>query len=78
MATKKKPAGSQSKKHPPQKKPDGILKEAWDNMSRDFNRVMPEKLRERKDKKKFVFWLFMLELLVLGAVGRFVYEWWTG
>lgn len=78
MATKKKPARPQTQKRPPQKKPDGILKEAWDNMSGDFNRLLPEKLRERKGKKKFVLWLFVLELVVLGAVGKFVYAWWRG
>ena len=60
------------------KKQESVFKEAWENMSEDFNRFMPEKLRGRKDKKKFVLWLFILELLVFGAIGTFVYRWWVG
>ena len=60
------------------KKQESVFKEAWENMSEDFNRFMPEKLRGRKDKKKFVLWLFILELLVFGAIGTFVYRWWMG
>ena len=60
------------------KKLESVFKEAWENMSEDFNRFMPEKLRGRKDKKKFVLWLFILELLVFGAIGTFVYRWWVG
>ncbi len=60
------------------KKRDSVFKEAWENMSGDLERLMPEKLRERKGKKKFVLWFFVLELLVLGAVGKFVWEWWVG
>ncbi len=55
----------------------GVFKEAWNNMSRDFNRLIPKKLQGCKDKKKFVLWLFLLELLVLGWVGKLVYGWWV-
>ncbi len=60
------------------KQQDSVFKEAWENMSEDFNRFMPEKLRGKKDKKKFVLWLFILELVVFGAIGTFVYQWWVG
>ena len=60
------------------KKQESVFKEAWENMSEDFNRFMPEKLRQRKDKKKFVLWLFVLELVIFGAIGTFVYQWWMG
>jgi hypothetical protein len=60
------------------RKQQNVFQEAWSNMSADFNRLMPEKLRQRKDKKKFVVWLFILELVVLGVVGKFVYGWVTG
>ena len=43
-------------------------------MSADFNRLLPEKARN-KDKKKFILWLFLLELLVLGVVGKFLFDW---
>lgn len=60
------------------KKQESIFKEAWENMSEDFNRFMPEKLRQKKNKKKFVLWLFILELVAFGAIGTFVYQWWAG
>ena len=63
-------------KHKPKKNPDSVFREAWDNMSADFNRLLPEKLRQRQDKKKFVLWLFILELLVLGGAGTVLYRWW--
>jgi uncharacterized ion transporter superfamily protein YfcC len=59
------------------KKQESVFKEAWSNMSEDFNGLMPESLRERKGKKKFVLWLFILELLVLGGVGTLIYQWWV-
>ena len=65
-------------KHHSPKKQQSVFQEAWSNMTEDFNRLMPEKLRQRKDKKKFVLWLFILELVVLGVVGKYVYGWITG
>lgn len=62
----------------PKKQRESVFKEAWDNMSSDFNQVLPEKMRQKQGKKKFVLWLFILELVVLGAVGTFVYSWLTG
>lgn len=58
------------------KKQESVFKEAWNNMAADFNRLMPEKLHQRKGKKKFVLWLFILELVVLGVVGKLIYQWW--
>jgi len=55
-----------------------IFKEAWDNMSKDFNGLLPEKLRGRKDKKTFVLWLFIFEVVVFGVIGTAVYRWWVG
>ena len=63
---------------PSPRKQENVFQEAWSNMTEDFIRLMPEKFRQRKDRKKFVLWLFVLELVVLGAVGKFVYEWATG
>ncbi len=57
---------------------ESVFKEAWNNMSEDFNRFMPEKLRGRKDKKTFVLWLFILEVVIFGAIGTFIYQWWVG
>ena len=60
------------------KRQESVFKEAWNNMSEDFNRLLPEKFRGQKDKKKFVLWLFILEIVVFGAIGTFIYRWWTG
>lgn len=58
-------------------KKESVFKEAWDNMSNDFNRLLPEKFQGQKDKKKFVLWLFILEVVVFGALGTFIYRWLT-
>jgi len=63
-------------KRPASKPQQSVFQEAWSNMTGDFNRVLPEKLRN-KDKKKFVLWLFIVEVVVLGVVGKLVYEWWV-
>lgn len=60
------------------KQQESVFKEAWNNMSEDFNRFMPEKLRAKQGKKKFVLWLFILEFVVFGAIGTFIYKWWLG
>lgn len=57
------------------KKQDSVFKEAWDNMSADMDKFMPEKLQGKQGKKKFVLWLFILEVLVLGVIGKLVYNW---
>lgn len=66
-------------KRPPQKtqqaKRQGILQEAWQNMMNDMDRVLPEKLHGRQGKKKFVLWLFVLEVVVIGGIGAFIYDW---
>lgn len=73
--TKKKTTPSK----PPAARPrQSVLREAWDNMTDDFQRLLPESLRQRPGKKKFVLWLFVVELLVLGVVGKFVYDWLAG
>lgn len=54
-----------------------VVRQAWEDMNRDFDRLLPERLRNR-DKKPFVLWLFLLELLVLGVAGSFLYNWLAG
>ena len=55
-----------------------VFREAWENMQGDLDKVLPEKLQGKRGKKKFVLWLFILELLVLGVIGKLVYEWLVG
>ena len=73
--TKKVTGGRQAPKRAAS--PTSVFKEAWENINRDFNRLLPETLRKR-DKKKFVLWLFILEILVLGTVGKVIYDWLAG
>ena len=71
-------AKKKSAKPKPEKSPsESVFKEAWEKMSDDFNRLMPEMFRN-KEKKKFVLWLFLVELVVLGVIGKFVYDWLVG
>jgi len=53
----------------------GVVQEAWQNMMRDFDHVLPEQFKGGKGKKKFVLWLFILELIVIGLVGKLIYSW---
>ena len=57
-------------------KPDSVFKEAWNNMSSDFNNLIPKQIHPAGDKKKFVLWLFVLELIGLGVASWFGYSWW--
>ncbi len=62
-------------RRPPAKAQQSVFQEAWSNMTADFDRILPESLRRREGKKKFVLWLFVVEVLVLGVIGKLVYEW---
>jgi len=64
----------QSKSKPPQ----SVFQEAWSNMMEDMDRFLPGKLKGGEGKKKFVLWLFILELVVLGVIGKLVYGWIRG
>lgn len=58
------------KKEPPQ----SVVGEAWQNMSRDLDRWLPAKLRG-KGKWKISLGMAAVELLVLGVVGKLIYDW---
>lgn len=66
----------------PKKKPDNVFKEAWGNMSSDMSKILPEsvvkKLEGRKMKWQVLVLVTVLELVVLGVVGKFVYDWAVG
>ena len=74
-----------SKKHnktkpSPNKKPqDSVFKEAWENMNSDMSKVMPEFLAKRLQSRKGKVWVMVaitfVELVVLGVVGKFAYDW---
>lgn len=56
-----------------------VFKEAWENMNNDFSRFMPGFLSKRMPKGKGKAWVVvvvtLVELLILGVVGKFVYDW---
>jgi len=70
---KKKPAKSYNSHQ------GSIFKEAWENMQNDFASFMPGFLTKRIPKGKGKAWIValvtLLELLVLGVVGKLVYDW---
>ena len=59
--------------------PMDVFKEAWENMQNDFASFMPGFLTKRIPKGKGKAWIValvtLLELLVLGVVGKLVYDW---
>lgn len=69
---KKKPA---TKK----KQQDSVFKEAWENMNHDMSKIMPDFLTKRLQDRKGKVWVMVtitfVELVVLGVVGKFIYDW---
>ena len=74
-----------SKKHnkkkptPKKKQQDSVFTEAWENMNEDMAKVMPDFLAKGLKGGKRKVWVIvvitLVELVVLGAVGKFVYDW---
>lgn len=74
--------GKKSQKQRPvtkKKHQDSVFKEAWENMNEDMGKVMPDFLASRLQNRKGKVWVMVtitfLELVVLGVVGKFVYDW---
>ena len=69
---KKKSVGGHSRQ-------DSVFKEAWENMNNDFSRFMPGFLTRHSPRGKGKIWVVVVvtlaELLVLGAVGKIIYDW---
>ena len=70
---------SQSQSRPAPKKQDSVFTEAWENMSEDFGKVMPAFLQKGLKGGKRKVWVMVaitfIELVVLGVVGKFIYDW---
>lgn len=73
----KKKAPAKNQKGP--KKQDSVFTEAWENMSEDMAKVMPAFLQKGLKGGKRKAWVMVaitfVELVVLGVVGKFVYDW---
>lgn len=61
---------------------DSVFREAWENMNNDMARIMPSFMTRRLQKKEGKLWVVicvtLLELVVLGVVGKLIYDWLTG
>ncbi len=64
------------------KRQDSVFKEAWDNMRSDFSGLLPDALADKLGKEKrgwkVVVVVTLAELLLLGVVGKFLYDWLVG
>lgn len=47
-------------------------------MSDDMDRLLPKTLHGREGRWTFSLWLALIELLVPGVAGEFVYDWLFG
>ena len=60
---------------------DSVFKEAWENMSEDIAKFMPGFLTKGLKGGKRKAWVMVaitfVELVVLGVVGKFLYDWYV-
>ena len=58
---------------------ESVFKEAWDNMSNDLAKVLPGFLARRLERKeggwKKMAFFAVVELLLVGLVGKLIYDW---
>lgn len=57
---------------------ESVFAEAWQKMTADMEKFLPRKLHGGKGRWILALFVTMIELLVLGAVGTFVYAWLKG
>ena len=62
-------------------KRDSIVSEAWENMNEDLARLLPSFITDRLQGGKNKLWLVVViaivELVVLGVIVKFAYDWLT-
>ena len=70
---------AQKKQVSKKKQQDSVFKEAWENMNEDMARFMPDFLVKGLKGGKRKAWVMVaitfVELVVLGVVGKFAYDW---
>jgi len=69
---------SKGQSSPNDRRQDSVFREAWENMNEDMARIMPAFLTGRKGKLWTMLIVTLLELVVLGVVGKLVYDWFAG
>lgn len=66
----------------PSRQKDSVFAEAWENMSDDMSRFLPDfivnKMQGGKNKLWVMIAITVVELLVLGIIGKLLYDWFTG
>jgi hypothetical protein len=71
-STKKQPVSTKKQR-------DSVFTEAWGNMSEDMTKIMPDFLVKGLKGGKKKLWVVLVvtfvELVVLGVVGKFAYDW---
>lgn len=79
---KKQPTPKSKQPVSKKKQQDSVFTEAWENMSEDMAKVMPDFLQKGLKGGKRKVWVMVaitfVELVVLGVVGKFVYDWFVG
>jgi len=79
---KKQPTPKRKQPAIKKKQQDSVFTEAWENMSEDMAKVMPDFLQKGLKGGKRKVWVMVaitfVELVVLGVVGKFVYDWFVG
>ena len=70
----KKKKQSSSKKHN-----ESVFQEAWENMQSDLSKIMPDPLLKLLQIRKRNVWMMALfivfELVLIGFVGKLIYDW---
>jgi hypothetical protein len=72
---------AKTKSVPGKKHQQSVFKEAWENMNEDMARIMPgflvKRLQGSKGKTWVMVFMAVVELLILGVIGKFVFDWFT-
>ena len=78
-STKNQPGSTKKQPGSTKKQQDSVFTEAWENMSEDMAKVMPDFLAKGLKGGKRKVWVMVavtfVELVVLGVVGKFAYDW---
>ena len=79
--TRSKKQTARRKAAPSNRPRDSVFKEAWENMNEDMARIMPGFLGKRlaggKGKVWFMVVVTLVELVVLGFLGKLAYDWFS-
>ena len=69
---------NQKKRCDSKRQEPSVFREAWENMSADMSRLLPKKMRKPGGTRKLFIFFAVIELIVLGVAGSFLYGWLAG